>query len=153
MYNNIGSKIKGLAKVMAVIQAALFIIVGIRMIKNSRLLGTDGVLIGVGFIVLGPVVAWASSLLLYGLGELIETNIDIRNRMCMSNHFFVGNAGGATPPAPHQVTTPHPPVPSQAVAPQQAPVQDQAAPTYCKVCGKPWVSGAQTCLGCGATRD
>ena len=68
MYENIGSKIKGLATTIFVIEAIASVILGI------VLLATDEALILLGIITLigGPIVAWVSSFLLYGFGELID---------------------------------------------------------------------------------
>lgn len=72
MYNNIGGKIKGLAKIIFIIEAIAAIITAIFLIA------TNEYLVGVGLIVLfaGPLVAWISSWLLFGFGQLIE-NSDI----------------------------------------------------------------------------
>jgi len=73
MYDNIGGKIKGLAK-------ASFIVVAIaEAITGIALMATDGDLILYGFLVMvvGPIVAWVSSWLLYGFGELIDKASEI----------------------------------------------------------------------------
>ena len=66
MYDNIGEKIKGLAKVMFIVEAIAAVIGGI------VLLGYEFLAIGWLTLFLGPVVAWISSWLLYGFGELID---------------------------------------------------------------------------------
>ena len=66
MYDNIGEKIKGLAKVMFIVEAIAAVIGGI------VLLGDEFLAIGLLTLFLGPVVAWISSWLLYGFGELID---------------------------------------------------------------------------------
>ena len=66
MYDNIGEKIKGLAKGMFIIEAIAAVIGGI------VLLGYEFLAIGWLTLFLGPVVAWISSWLLYGFGELID---------------------------------------------------------------------------------
>jgi DNA-directed RNA polymerase subunit RPC12/RpoP len=71
MYDNIGGKIKGLAKASFIVAAIAEVITGI------ALMATDD-LIGYGLLVMfvGPIVAWVSSWLLYGFGQLVE-NSDI----------------------------------------------------------------------------
>lgn len=65
MYDNIGGKIKGLAQGVFIFEAASAVISGIVLLVDE--------LIGIGLLTLfgGPVVAWVSSWLLYGFGELI----------------------------------------------------------------------------------
>lgn len=73
MYNNIGGKIKILALVTAIVEAAGSVIAGI------ALMAEDDDLIPVGLLLwfVGPLVAWISSWLLYGFGELIAKVTDI----------------------------------------------------------------------------
>jgi len=73
MYDNIGGKIKGLAKASFIVAAIAEVITGI------ALMATDEDLIGYGLLVMfvGPIVAWVSSWLLYGFGELIDKASDI----------------------------------------------------------------------------
>lgn len=73
MYDNIGGKIKVLAKVIFIIEAIAAAITGI------ALMATDEYLLPIGFLVMiaGPIVAWISSWLLYGFGELIEKTCQI----------------------------------------------------------------------------
>ena len=73
MYDNIGKKIKGLVKVLFIVESIAAAIVGI------ALLASDEDLIFIGLLVLlgGPIVAWVSSLLLYGFGELIDRVCEI----------------------------------------------------------------------------
>ncbi len=73
MYDNIGGKIKGLAKATFIVEAIAAVITGI------ALMATDEDLIGYGLLVmlLGPIVAWVSSWLLYAYGELVDKACDI----------------------------------------------------------------------------
>ena len=73
MYSNIGGKIKVLAKVIAIIEAAAAVIMGIAIMAE----GDELVPIGMLIMFVGPVVAWISSWLLYGFGELIEKTCNI----------------------------------------------------------------------------
>ena len=74
MYDNIGGKIKGLAKVIFIIEAIAAVIAGFALMS----FGDDMIpIIGVLVIVVVPIVAWVSSWLLYGFGELIDKASDI----------------------------------------------------------------------------
>ena len=71
-YDNIGGKIKGWAKWMFAIEAIAAVISGFVLMAQDE----DMILIGLLVAVFGPIVAWVSSWLLYGYGQLIE-NSDI----------------------------------------------------------------------------
>ena len=77
MYENIGGKIKGLAKATFVIEAVAAFIGGIVLIE------ADDDLLAVGLLawIMGPLLAWVSSWLLYGFGELIEKVCNIERYM------------------------------------------------------------------------
>ena len=71
-YDNIGGKIKGWAKWIFAIEAIAAVISGFVLMAQDE----DMILIGLLVAVFGPIVAWVSSWLLYGYGQLIE-NSDI----------------------------------------------------------------------------
>ena len=71
MYANIGRKIKGLAIGTFIVEALGAIIAGIIILANDELE------VGLPILLAGPVVAWVSSWLLYGFGELIDKTCDI----------------------------------------------------------------------------
>lgn len=73
MYDNIGKKIKGLAKAIFITEAIISIILGAALI----IMDDDLMLYGIISIFVGPLVAWVSSWLLYGYGELIDKTCDI----------------------------------------------------------------------------
>ena len=77
MFDNIGSKIKTLAKVVCWIGIIGSIIAGIAMIAT---MGSVGVLSGLLTIVLGTLLSWVGSFVLYGFGEMVE-NSDIRTEL------------------------------------------------------------------------
>ena len=68
LYENIGGKIKGLAKWAFIIEAIGSIITGIVLISADSDLGLYGLLT----IFFGPVVAFVSTWILYAFGELVE---------------------------------------------------------------------------------
>ena len=71
-YENIGNKIKSLARTLFIIEAIAEIITGFALMIADE----DLIFYGFLIIVIGPIVAWVSSWLLYGFGQLIE-NSDI----------------------------------------------------------------------------
>lgn len=73
MYDNIGGKIKGLAKATFIVETIASVITGIFFMASDE----DMIPIGLLIIVLGPIIAWVSSWLLYGFGELIDKTCDI----------------------------------------------------------------------------
>ena len=68
MYNNIGEKIKLLAKIGFIVETIAAVIMGIVYIGGANTLASFIL------IVAGPCVAWVSSCLLYGFGELIDNS-------------------------------------------------------------------------------
>ena len=78
MYDNIGGKIKGLAIAIFIIETIAALITGIALIASDE----DMIPIGFLAIVVVPLVAWVSSWLLYGFGELIDKACDIERNTC-----------------------------------------------------------------------
>ena len=81
MFNNIGLKIKGLAKfifwVISIISIVGGVILIIGTITNSYASsGTkiSSIVIGILIAVGGVILAWIQNFLLYGFGELVDTN-------------------------------------------------------------------------------
>lgn len=77
MYENIGKKIKEMAKVVAIVLAVLAVIGGMVMIAVDSYLLVPGLLT----MLLGPVLAWLGSFVLYGFGELVDKTCDIERKM------------------------------------------------------------------------
>ena len=73
MYNNIGKKIKILAKATFIIEAIAAVISGIALMP----IDDEFILFGLLIMFFGPVVAWVSSWILYGFGELVDKTCDI----------------------------------------------------------------------------
>lgn len=78
MYENIGGKIKNLAKGIFIIETCASIIGGIVLMSMGVYLVGMGLLL----CLIGPAVAWISSWFLYGIGEIIDklTAIEINTR-------------------------------------------------------------------------
>ena len=72
MYDNIGGKIKSLAKASFIFASIVEIIAGLALIASEEM-----ILTGLLVLVLGPVVSWVSSWMLYGFGELIDKACEI----------------------------------------------------------------------------
>lgn len=83
MFENVGNKIRMLAKVICVLGIIGSVIAGISMIaggsqisyySNSNVLILPGLLV----MILGSVVSWANALLLYTFGEMAENIAALR---------------------------------------------------------------------------
>ena len=68
MFNNIGGKIKGLAKAIVILAIIYAIILAIFLLAIDNTAGA----VSLPVIILIPVIAWISSWTLYGFGELID---------------------------------------------------------------------------------
>ena len=100
MFDNIGKKIKGLAKTICIIQMILFVIIGVVLMSSGVSDSDDeyygyyghpgygyaeeqstssegGEIAGLLVIIIGPLAAWASSFILYGFGELVDKTCEI----------------------------------------------------------------------------
>lgn len=71
MYDNIGGKIKSLAKTIFVLEVLAIVIIGFVAMAQSE---GDGETAQIAFIIMlvAFIVAWISSWFLYGFGEIIE---------------------------------------------------------------------------------
>ena len=81
MFNNIGAKIKGLAKfifwvltIISVIGGFVVAIGGINAMSKDTQTGIIGILSGVAIAVVGVIMAWLQNFLLYGFCELVDSN-------------------------------------------------------------------------------
>ena len=77
MFDNIGAKIKMLAKVVCWIEIIGSIIAGIVVVAN----GHDLEALGVGIMLGGSLFSWVGSLFIYGFGQLIEDNQALRQKL------------------------------------------------------------------------
>ncbi len=68
MFDNIGNKILCLARFLCIMGIIGSVIYGITLIVNGATIS------GFMYILVGPLVSWISCFLLYGFGQLIETN-------------------------------------------------------------------------------
>ena len=92
MYSNIGGKIKGLAIATFIVEAIMAVLSGAVYVLGGLFSLIDGLtgyysyfdeemilvmLMGLAVIVIGPIIAWVSSWMLYGFGELISKTTEI----------------------------------------------------------------------------
>ncbi|MBQ4119550.1 MAG: hypothetical protein IJD45_04080 [Clostridia bacterium] len=83
MFKNIGSKIMKLAQIYCWIKIIISISVGLAMIILRYLftyLSTLFLIYGILLIILGPLISWIGSFLLYGFGRLVENSDIISGR-------------------------------------------------------------------------
>ena len=75
LYTDIGKKIKSWAKWIFIIEAVASVIGGIVIMANA---GDVSGTVAIGFLtaVIGPIVAWVSSWLLYAFGELVDKTVE-----------------------------------------------------------------------------
>lgn len=87
MYSNIGKKIQGLAKFFAILGIIICVVIGGLIIQDAEgAYGYNeiGLTIGIAVIVLGSILSWIFSFVLYGFGRLVE-NSDIVARQYRRN--------------------------------------------------------------------
>lgn len=83
MFDNIGGKIKALAKIVAWIGIILSVVLGIvAMFSPVVYNGTayKGILPGILIIIIGALGSWISSWVMYGFGQIIENTDKLANR-------------------------------------------------------------------------
>jgi hypothetical protein len=68
-FNNIGKKIKTMAKIIFYLLSVLFLFYGILLIIK-----TDNDILGLLWLILGPIISWISSFVLYGFGQLVDNS-------------------------------------------------------------------------------
>ena len=89
MFNNIGGKIKALASIFTWIGIIISLIIGLLFIFAD----SHVVVIGILIIIIGSLMSWISSWLLYGFGDLIENSSIIARKL--SPEDFEDENGGA----------------------------------------------------------
>ena len=143
MFDNIGGKIKGVAKTVTVILIVLSVVYGAVTWKGLADVhqGTLGFVMFLVIGGLGSLAAWLGSLVLYGFGQLIEDASAIRKELVKPAKRMDGPA--ATPA-------------TQLRYAKTAGSEDSAAagPTAwrCGVCGALNSSSRTNCIKCGCNR-
>ena len=82
MFDNIGKKIKTLAATIALVGIIVSIITGVIILGIGADMGFgvggEGLVgLGIMIIIIGSLISWVSSFVLYGFGELIEKTTEI----------------------------------------------------------------------------
>lgn len=92
MFNDIGKKIKKLASTLYKIQIAIYVIaaivlfvLGVMLLTKPDAFGFLLILIGIVCAALGPLLAWLSTCILYGYGELIDKTSEIEKNTRPAN--------------------------------------------------------------------
>ena len=142
MFNNIARKIKNLSKVLTFIGIIGSIITGTAIALD----GEFGALLGIGIIIIGCLMSWIGSFLLYGFGQLIE-NTDILVKQGARKASSAASQASASAPVVQ-------PAPAPFVQPAPAPaVQYAPAPAvkvFCTNCGSEKWSAVCPVCGHGA---
>lgn len=141
MFTEIGKKIKNWARAIFVIEAICAIIAGLVMAFSD----SDMILYGLLTAVAGFFVAWVSTWLLYGFGELVDKVCDIEVHLASMKK--TQNAAPAANNAAPAATTAYAPVRSQAAVRSTAPVPNGWTCT----CGRNHPSYETSCI-CGVTK-
>lgn len=85
MFSNIGGKIKGLAMFFCWVGIITCVIIGIIMFVQAgdayRAEKTILIITGLAIILIGSLLSWIGSFLLYGFGELVENSSSINQRL------------------------------------------------------------------------
>ena len=118
MFENIGGKIKGMAKFFCWAGIILSVIIGIIYLSNSNRyqdLTTQGIVI----LIVGPICSWLGSLMTYGFGELIERAKSIDEKLSKPN--YTGSSNDAPNEAPDDSSRKQPP---EKVSPKPARYDD-----------------------------
>lgn len=94
MFNNIGKKIKKVAELVTTIGIIIFVIIGIAIMavglygaieNDDASSGVVYVLVGISVAVIGSLISWLMSFILYGYGELIDETSRIAKHFCGEN--------------------------------------------------------------------
>ena len=91
MFNEIGKKIKRLASALCKIQIAIYVIAAIGLLVFGVIYLTEDtfgfllILIGLACAIIGPLLAWLSTIILYGYGELIDKTGEIEKNTRPAN--------------------------------------------------------------------
>ena len=90
MWDNIGGKIKGVAKFIAWFGIIFSIIIGIILFSIGGNLYYGGIFIGIGLFIMivGSLISWILSWFMYGFGELIVKTTKIERNTRASNIIY-----------------------------------------------------------------
>ncbi|MBP3415330.1 MAG: hypothetical protein J6L81_09060 [Clostridia bacterium] len=119
MFNNIGGKIKVLAKVLCIIGVVLSAVLGIVFICERL------PLVGMLIVIIGAPLSWVASFFTYGFGQLIESTDTNKEylREIRDMNFYGNNTNNNRTDANHSVSPDNTHVTKAASAPHPAPHQ------------------------------
>ena len=126
MYDNIGRKIKSLAKFIFVLESIASFFAGILIYALSNKAALTFIIM-----ICGPLIAWISSWTLYAFGELVEDVGVIRRSFQKEN---IAQQNSTTTSSFEIITTP--------------PKQSHTHGIFCKVCGADITFDKSTCHVC-----
>ena len=162
LFSNIGGRIKTVAKVTAYIEMGSAVLGGVIMffaaLSDMEELLFLLLMIPV-IVMIGCFLAWLSSILLYGFGELIETNSQIRNNTAILAKPVLREENRvhqeqAVAQARAKQTASQNRGMNNPAAPQYVPPMNPIQSTkYCPNCGEPQSKGGSHCWACGQKID
>ena len=89
MFNDIGSKIKSLAKIISgvgiVVSLVISIFVFVTLHSTGFIEDEYSIVISIFLIVIGVALSWLATFLLYGYGELIDQTAEIKSFLASTN--------------------------------------------------------------------
>ena len=144
MYKNIGGKIKGLAKFFCTLGIIFSILIALLLVGLGMMNGDTTTLIvcaigGVVYAILGSLIAWLSTIMLYAFGQQVE----MQEKSAVLLEKILNKLNAAPQPAPKPVAPPAP----QPVEPVQPKVE--APKPTCPKCGATVAEGSAFCTSCG----
>ena len=154
LYDNIGGKIKNLAKWCFIVEAIGAIITGFTLIFAS----SKNVLYGFLTIIGGPIIAWVSSWLLYAAGELVEKTCDNERNTREILKLMQGNSQEkdenkeekTVVPAPKPVVSTDTSGEVKTSSVRENISTEDKAPYWCGKCGQPGPFEGN-CFNCGSS--
>ena len=150
LYANIGKKLKSWAVSIFIVEAIGAIITGITMLVND---------LGWGWLVLlvGPVAAWLSTLVLYAFGELVDKTCDNETNTqniekLLQQMLTVQKSPSSNEPAPtaaKKKSTPTPKAEMHVGQTAQVIKNEETDTITCSLCGFAQPASRKVCWQCG----
>ena len=154
MFDNIGGKIQGLAKVICWIGIIASVIAGIVMIYDATsryYTDTELVWLGIAVAIVGSLLSWVGSFVLYGFGELVENSDEIVYELQKKQSGSVTIEGSA----PRVMARPYigkDPYAAAAEAAEKRPGSDGGKTWTCPYCFSKNPTDSMKCKSCGSPK-